>query len=230
MKHPQAKLQDETRALLRQRISDLDEGGVLELVRAGQAAGVDPIAAIAVCEEGMHLVGQRYERGEYRLSGLIMAGEIFREVLEIARPVMETRLAGESSGRVLLGTVKGDIHDIGKAILQMALRAHGFDVMDLGIDVPPQVFVARAAEWRPDAVGLSCLLTSAYESMRETVRLMKQHPDLAAHPIPVIIGGGVVNEMVREYVGADYWCNDALVGVRLCQQIVERARQRGEQG
>lgn len=217
---------DETKALLRQRIADLDEEGVLELVRAGGDAGGDPLSAIAVCEEGMRLVGERYERGEYRLSGLIMAGEIFREVLEIARPVMETQVAAQTSGKVLLGTVKGDIHDIGKAILQMALRAHGFDVLDLGIDVAPQAFVDSALEWRPDAVGLSCLLTSSYETMRETVRLLRAHPDLAAHPIPVIIGGGVVNEMVREYVGADYWCNDALAGVRLCQQIVEQSRQR----
>ena len=223
-------MQDETKALLRQRIADLDEEGVLKLVRAGRAGGVDPIAAIAVCEEGMRLVGQRYEQGEYRLSGLIMAGEIFREVLEIARPVMETQVAGGTSGKVLLGTVKGDIHDIGKAILEMALRAHGFDVLDLGIDVEPQGFVTRAVEWRPDAVGLSCLLTSSYEPMRETVRLLRQHPDSAARQIPVIIGGGVVNDMVREFVGADYWCNDALMGVRLCQQIVDRSRHpRGEQ-
>lgn len=226
MSHEKARIQDETKALLRQRIADLDEEGVLELVRARQAAGAEPIAVIAVCEEGMRLVGERYERGEYRLSGLIMAGEIFREVLELARPMMETAPAGEPSGRVLLGTVKGDIHDIGKAILQMALRAHGFEVQDLGVDVPPQVLVDRAVEWRPDVVGLSCLLTSSYDSMRETTRLLKQHPDLAAHPIPVIIGGGVVNDMVREYVGADHWCNDALGGVRLCQQLVENAKAR----
>ena len=213
-------MQDEVTAALRQGIADLDEDGVLATVRANLAAGADPAAIIAACEEGMRLVGDHYEQGEYFLSGLIMAGEIFREVLELTRPALEAALAGDVSGRVLLGTVKGDIHDIGKAILQIALRAHGFAVVDLGVDVSPEAFVAKALTWRPDIIGLSGLLTTAYEPMRETVRLLRAQPDLAAPPIPIIIGGGTLNEQVRAFAGADYWCNDALEGVRLCQRII----------
>ena len=113
-------MQAEITAALRQGIADLDEDGVLATVRANLAARADPAAIIAACEEGMRLVGEHYEQGEYFLSGLIMAGEIFREVLELTRPALEAALAGNASGRVLLGTVKGDIHDIGKAILQIA--------------------------------------------------------------------------------------------------------------
>ncbi len=219
-------MQDEIRFTLRRGIAGLDEDGVLATVRAGISAGVDPAAIIAACEEGMRLVGEQYEQGEYYLSGLIMAGEILREVLEIARPALAASLAGNASGRVLLGTVKGDIHDIGKAIVQIALRANGFAVEDLGVDVPPQAFADRAMAWRPDIIGLSGLMTTAYEPMRETVRLLRELLEFTTSPIPVIIGGGTLNEQVRVFVGADYWCNNALEGVRLCQQIIA-GRDRG---
>ena len=217
-------MQDALTAALRGGIADLDEEGVLATVRAGISAGGDPAAVIAACEEGMRLVGEQYQGGDYYLSGLIMAGEIFREVLEIVQPALEATLAGNASGRVLLGTVKGDIHDIGKAIVQIALRANGFAVEDLGVDVPPEVFVAKALVWRPDIIGLSGLLTTAYEPMRETIRLLRAQPDLAAASIPIIVGGGTLNEQVRAFVGADYWCNDALEGVRLCQHIIGSLR------
>jgi methanogenic corrinoid protein MtbC1 len=213
-------MQDEVTAALRQGIADLDEDGVLATVRANLAAGADPAAIIAACEEGMRLVGEHYEQGEYFLSGLIMAGEIFREVLDLTRPALEAALAGDASGRVLPGTVKGDIHDIGKAILQIALRANGFAVEDLGVDVSPEAFVAKTLTWRPNIIGLSGLLTTAYEPMRETVRLLRAQPNLVTPPIPIIIGGGTLNEQVRAFTGADYWCNDALEGVRLCQRIM----------
>ncbi len=215
-------MQDELTSALRQGIADLDEDGVLATVWEGVRVGSVPAALIAACEEGMRLVGEQYEEGDYYLSGLIMAGEILREVLEIVQPALEASLAGNASGRVLLGTVKGDIHDIGKAIVQIALRANGFAAEDLGGDVPPQAFVDKALAWRPDIIGLSGLLTTAYEPMRETVRLLRMQPEFAASPIPVIIGGGTLNEQVRAFVGADYWCNNALVGVRLCQQIVAK--------
>lgn len=213
-------MRDEVRARLRDAVADLDENEVLATVRACIDSGDDPGAVISACEEGMHLVGERYEQREYYLSGLIMAGEIFREVLELAQPALSASLVGQSSGKVLIGTVQGDIHDIGKAIFQIALRANGLVVEDLGVDVPPEAFVAKALAWRPDVIGLSGLLTTAYEPMRETVRLLRAQPDLVASSTPVIIGGGTLNEQVRAFVGADYWCNDALDGVRLCQYII----------
>ncbi len=215
---------DDVKAALRTGIADLDEDGVVSAVRRCLRAGDDPVEIIAACEEGMHLVGKRYEQGEYYLSGLIMAGEIFREVLEIARPALESSLAGNGAGRVLLGTVQGDIHDIGKGILQIALRAYGFTVEDLGVDVRPRAFLDKTVEWHPDIVGLSGLLTSAYDAMRETVGLLRANTQPQASSIPIIIGGGTLNEQVRGYVGADFWCNDAIKGVRLCQQLMDARR------
>ncbi len=216
-------MRDEVRTKLRDAVADLDENEVLATVRACIDAGDDPAAAIAACEEGMRLVGERYEQHEYYLSGLIMAGEIFREVLELAQPALQESLAGHSSGKVLIGTVQGDIHDIGKAIFQIALRSYGFEVEDLGVDVPPQVFARRAAEWRPDIVGLSGLLSTAYDTMRETVQLLRAQA-AGSTAVPILIGGGLVDERVRGYVGADYACSNALEGVRLCQQLMDARR------
>ena len=220
-------MREDTRTILRDGIGDLDENLVLATVQACLDAGEDPVAIIAACEEGMRLVGERYEQREYYLSGLIMAGEIFREVLEMTRPALQATLAGHSRGRVLIGTVQGDIHDIGKTIFQVALRSYGFTVEDLGVDVPPQVFAERAASWQPDIVGLSGLLSTAYDAMRETVQLLRASASAGGDPpVPVLIGGGLINEHVRSFVGADYWCSDALEGVRLCQRLMAARRGR----
>lgn len=218
-------MREEIELRLRDGIGELDEDGVLATVRACLAAGEDPAAVIATCEEGMRIVGERYEQREYYLSGLIMAGEIFREVLELTRPALQASLAGDSSGRILIGTVQGDIHDIGKTIFQIALRSYGFTVDDLGVDVSPTLFAERVAAWQPDIVGLSGLLSTGYDAMRETVRLLREQASESARPpVPVIIGGGLINEQVRGFVGADYWCGDALDGVRLCQRLMAERR------
>lgn len=205
------------RNVLKERVANLDEDGVLSLVHQALESGTDPMEIISACEEGMRQVGEKYEQGIFYLSGLIMAGEIFRQVLELTQPALQEALKGEASGRVLIGTAHGDIHDIGKTILHIALRSFGFQVEDLGVDVPPQRFVERALTWQPDVIGISGLITSSYESMRETVRLLRM---AAPNHIPVIIGGGMVNEQICRFVGADYWTNDALKGVRICEQIV----------
>ena len=144
----------------------------------------------------MRVIGERYQRQEYYLSGLILAGEIFSEVLATVQPRLERELVGEASGRVLLGTVAGDIHDIGKNLMATMLRSFGFTVHDIGIDVPPGAFVEAALEWRPDIVGLSGLITASFASMKATTALLKAEPKLAPPPF-VILGGGIVDEAVR---------------------------------
>ena len=217
-------MDEEARLALLNGVADLDETGVLVRVAAALSRGEDPVQIVTACEAGMRLVGERYERREYYLSGLIMAGEIFREVLEATQPALQGALAGTGQGKVLVGTVQGDIHDIGKSIFQVALHSYGFTVEDLGVDVAPAAFVARTLEWQPDVIGLSGLLSTAYDSMRETVRLLQAQDWSGRRPVPVLIGGGMINEQVRRYVGADYWCGDALEGVRLCQRIMDRQR------
>ena len=198
---------------------ELEERACLDRVQALLASGEDPMAIVEACESGMHQVGERYAEGEYFISGLIMAGEIFREVLALVQPSMETLRRGQARGRILLGTAQGDIHDIGKSIVSVALRSHGFTADDIGVNVAPQAFAERALELRPDIVGLSGLLTTSYDSMRETVEILKAEVSPRYRPLPVIIGGGTLSEDVRRYVGADYCVRDALAGVRICERI-----------
>jgi len=202
---------------LKEKVAALDEEGVLSLVRQLLESGTDPMEIIAACEEGMRVVGEQYERGVFYLSGLIRADESVRQVLEMTQRALQEALQEEAAGRVLIGTAHGDIHDIGKTIVHIALRSFGFQVEDLGVDVPPQRFLERALTWQPDVIGISGLITSSYESMRETVRLLRA---AAPRPIPIIIGGGMMNEQICRFVGADYWTNDALKGVRICEEII----------
>lgn len=196
-------------------VADLKDQEVLEMVRLRIAQGDDPMDIVEDCRQGLILVGKRYEERQYYLSGLLLAGEILREVMEIIQPLTEKKFSGKYLGDVVIGTVSGDIHDAGKDLLQILLDVHGFTVHDLGVDVPAEEFVAKARELKPVAVGLSCLLTSAYNSMKETIAMFRADPELAS--IPIVIGGQV-NSDVCTYVGADHWSVDAMDGVRWCQK------------
>ncbi len=212
-------------ALLVSAIADLREEEALALVRRRLETGDDPLLIIQDCKEGMRQVGAHYERSEYFLAGLIMAGEIFREVMELLHPVVALKASGGVSGRVLLGTVEGDIHDLGKNIVNMLLGCRGFAVYDLGVNVPPAVFADQVDGLQPDIVGLSGLLTSSYDAMRETVLLLRSRGLTA----PIIIGGGQISDEVCRYVGADFWATDAVAGVAICQRLAsgEAIRQAG---
>jgi methanogenic corrinoid protein MtbC1 len=201
-------------------VADLKEQEALALVWERIEQNDDPLALVENCQEGLRVVGERYERQEYYLSGLIMAGEIFREVMEILAPIIEVRFSGNETGAILLGTVQGDIHDIGKNNLSLLLTCYGFTVHDLGVDVPPQEFLLQAMQTRPDIIGLSGLLTSSYDSMRDTVQFLRATTDPKITSIPIVIGGNQLNEQVCRYVGADAWVTDAMSGVRLCQRLI----------
>jgi methanogenic corrinoid protein MtbC1 len=205
-----------TSAALVVAISDLQEETALALVRQRVAAGDDPLLIIEDCKEGMQQVGVRYERHEYYLAALIMAGEIFRQIMELLQPLVEHQVSGQASGRILLGTVEGDIHDLGKNIVNILLSCHNFVVRDLGVDVSPATFAEQVGSMQPHLVGLSGLLTSSYDAMRETITLLRAQ----GYQGPIIIGGGQLNEEVCQYVGADYWTTDAISGVELCQRLV----------
>ena len=202
------------------QVADLNEQAALSLVKERIARGDDPLTITEDCQEGLRIVGERYERQVYYLAGLIMAGEIFRQVMELLQPIIEDQITGDQSGLILIGTVRGDIHDIGKNNLNMLLNSYGFTVHDLGVDVPPVEFLHKATTLRPQVIGLSGLLTLAFDSMKETIDLIRTagEDDIAA--IPIIIGGNQLNEMICQYTGADYWVTDAMEGVRICQEII----------
>lgn len=202
-------------------IADLQEESALALVRERLDSGDDPLLIIKDCQEGLRQVGLRFERNVYFLAGLIMGGEIFRQVMELVQPVVERHVSGEASGRILLGTVEGDIHDLGKNIVNMLLRCHSFAVHDLGVDVSPTTFAEQTAQVRPHLVGLSGLLTSAYDAMRETIALLRAQ----GYEGPIVIGGGQLSEEVCQYVAADYWTTDAVAGLALCKRLVDESSQ-----
>jgi methanogenic corrinoid protein MtbC1 len=209
---------------IEQAVAALDEARTLRLVEQAKEAGHDPVELIHAVQDGLAGVGERYEQGEIYLAGLIMAGEIFRGAMEIVQPGLEVAMAGADSGRVLLGTVAGDIHDIGKNMAALAFRMRGCAVVDLGVNVPPEKFVEAALQFRPDIVGMSGLLVVAFEAMRETIDLLRQQaPGPTKTPL-LVIGGGTVNEQVAHYVGADLWSDDAMEGARQCLLALETRR------
>ncbi|MBC7252080.1 MAG: corrinoid protein [Anaerolineae bacterium] len=203
---------------LAHKLADLEEQDVLALVQQALDQGMEPSQIFDACRQGMVLVGERYESGEYFVSDLMLAAEIFKQVAAILEPVMGGA-AADTRGKVVLGTVKGDIHDIGKNLVVSMLRASGFEVHDLGVDVPPAKFVEAVKETGAKVVGLSGLLTVAFDAMKETVAAFDE---AGLRPgVKIMIGGGPVNESVQAYTGADAWGDSAQAAVNLATQWME---------
>ncbi|MFH1138956.1 MAG: cobalamin-dependent protein [Pseudomonadota bacterium] len=209
-------------ALLMELLIDLRENEALDEVRRLLREGLDPLKILYCSQEGIRRVGERYQQGRYFISGLIMAGEIQRQVVDLILPRISERIRESHSGRILVGTVRGDIHDIGKNLVCMLLRCHGFEVLDLGVDAPPEEFLAQALEFKPRVVGLSALLTTSHEAILDTVRLLKADPEIMARDVRIIIGGGFIDEKVCRLVGADHWAADAMTGVRYCRDVAAK--------
>ncbi len=170
----------------------------------------------------MREVGLLYEKQEYFIAGLIMSGEIFRQVVKMVEPLLLKQLSGESSGTIMVGTVAGDIHDLGKNMFGMLLSCHGFRVIDLGVDIPPAEFAARVFETKPDLVGLSGLITASFETMKETITLIREEFIKHDFKIPILVGGGFIDEQIHQYVVSDYWVSDAMAGVRLVEELLNK--------
>lgn len=200
---------------LKQALSDLDEEKVLKLVEAGLSAGKDPLAIIDALREGMADVGKRYEAQEYFVSDLIMAGEVFKQTMAKIGEKFQTD-GGPKRGTVVIGTVKGDIHDIGKDIVVSLLQAGNYNVINVGVDVPPEKFVEAVKKNNAQVVGLSGLLTISFDAMKETINALRA----AKLNVKVMVGGGSLTEQVREYVGADAMGSDAQAAVNLCDQWI----------
>lgn len=207
-------------------IAELDEKAVNEIVMKRINLRDDPLNIIEDCQQGMRLVGKKYENGQYYIAGLIMAGEIFRQVVSLLQPMIIQHVSGLSTGTVLLGTVQNDIHDLGKNIVYMLLKCNGFHVCDLGVDVSPGTFIEKINTLHPDVVGLSCLLTASYDKMRETVALIKNETKNWQKPPFIVIGGNQINAQISNMVGTKYWTNDAIKGVKLIKNLLEKKSER----
>ena len=201
-------------------IVGMDQPGSLSAIRERLAAGEDPHELMDECRAGMEQVGRMYESGEYFVSALIMAGEIFRQAADILLPQMTVTEPAQDARKAVIATVKGDIHDIGKNIVVTLLEARGFTVVDLGVDADPELVADAVVAERPDVLGLSCLLTTGFEAMRETVGLVRERTGDWERRFPVVIGGTAIDQHAAEYAGADGWCTDAAEGIAVLLSLL----------
>jgi len=199
---------------------NMREQEALDLAGKMLDAGEDPLKVLEFCRRALEIVGQRFEAGDYFLPELIMSGEMLKKISQIAKPFIkqESSQKTDAIGKVVIGSVKGDIHDIGKDIVVFMLDINGFAVHDLGVDVPAEKFVEAIQKIQPAVVGMSALLTTAFESMQNTVDVIKDAG--LRDQVKIMIGGGAVDDKVREYSGADAYGPDAVAAVNLCKKWV----------
>jgi Predicted cobalamin binding protein len=199
-------------------LSDMKEDDAFALAKKMLLEeGANPIRVLELCREAMDIVGKRFEKGEYFLPELVLAGEMLENIGAIAKPLIKQAPGEEPKklAKVLIGTVHGDLHDIGKNIVTFMLDINGFEVKDIGIDVPVKNFIDAINEFRPDVVGLSGFLTLAFDSMKETIAAIQDAG--LRDKLKIMIGGGQVDEAVRNYTGADAFGTNAIDAVSLCK-------------
>ena len=213
------KPMDEEEKQLVEWLAEMNEDDALGLAkRMLLEDGKDPMRVLELCRASMDIVGKRFEEGEYFLPELVLAGEMLETIGAIAKPLIKS-IPGEakkSAGKVLIGTVHGDLHDIGKNIVSFMLDINGFEVKDVGIDVSSRSFIEAINEFQPDVVGLSGFLTLAFDSMKETIEAFEGAG--MRDQFKVMIGGGQIDETVRAYTGADAFGVNAVEAVNLCKQ------------
>ncbi|HNS77389.1 MAG TPA: cobalamin-dependent protein [Syntrophorhabdus sp.] len=199
-------------------MADLQEEETLAMVNTMIKEGVNPMDILSDARSAMEIVGNRFETSEYFIPDLMMAGEIMKGISDIVKPLLQSDDASAKKGKVLIGTVAGDIHDIGKDIVTFMLDVSGYDVLDIGIDVPVQTFVDKIREFQPSVVGLSGFLTLAFDSMKKTVEAIEKAG--LRDNLKIMIGGGQMDDEVRKYVRADAYGKDAVAAVNLCKQWI----------
>jgi len=201
-------------------IADLKEEEALRLAEEMLKQGVDPNLVLDAGREGVKLIGERYEKQEYFLPELIMSGELLKAIGDLVKP----HLAGAEKssaplGKVVIGTVAGDIHDIGKDVVSFMLDIANFEVHDLGVDVPAEAFVEKIREVQPEIVGLSGFLTMAYDQMKVTVEAIKAAG--LRDQVKIMIGGAPMDNAAAQYIGADAYGKDATEAVNLAKGWIE---------
>jgi methanogenic corrinoid protein MtbC1 len=199
-------------------VAELKEDEAIQMVKDMVAKGEDANMIFDSARKGMEVVGKRFADGEYFLPELIYSGEIFKSISEIVKPIMTAQSGGEKLGKVIVGTVAGDIHDIGKDIVVFMLDISGFEVYDLGVDVPVQTFIDKIKETNASIVALSGFLTLAFDAMKDTCDAI-----VAAglrDKVKIMIGGGQIDEEIKKYAGADAYGRDAMTAVALAKEWI----------
>jgi len=201
-------------------IVELNEDSVKELLKKRLESNEDPLKIMDDVKGAMRIIGEKFSNKEYFLPELIMSGEILRDIFEVLGPKLkESQITEEKKGRVLLGTVAGDIHDIGKDVVRFMLDANGFEVLDLGIDVPAEKFIESIKEFKPQVVALSGFLTLAFDSMKEIIKKFEEAG--LRDSVKIMIGGGTIDKDIVEYVSADAYGESAVEAVALASKWTE---------
>jgi len=214
------RCEDDLLEKIKEAIVNLDVDNIQKLCKEAVDAGIPAYKVVTDgMAKGMDIVGQKYEANEYFLAELIMAGETMKEGMEVLEPYLKV---GEMKrlGKIVIGTVRGDLHDIGKNIAATLLRSAGFDVIDLGVDVSPEQFVEAVRRNSPDVVAMSALLTTTMTEMENTIKALKEAG--LRDKVKIIIGGAPITPEYAEKIGADAAAKDAVDGVNICKSWVSK--------
>ncbi|UCH70388.1 MAG: cobalamin-dependent protein [Candidatus Bathyarchaeota archaeon] len=205
---------------LAEAMGKLDKKSVIEIVRQELNSGKDPLEIIEELRKGMEIVGEGFEKLERFLMDLIWASEIFKDAAALIMPKIKEKMKNVPvKGKVVIGTVKGDIHDIGKNLVMALLECAGFKVLDLGVDIAPEVFVEKIKAYKPQIVGMSGLLTASIDVMQETIQAIEKEG--LRKGLKIIVGGGVVGDKwTKGKVNADATVTSAVEGVKLAEEYV----------
>ena len=198
-------------------LTDFEEDTLMEEVKKRLDGGDDALRLVRELQDGMEMTGKRFDAGEYFLSDLMMSAALFSKAMEVVEP----KLAGtsrENIGKIVIGTPKGDIHEIGKNIFTVMAKGMGFEIHDLGVNVPVERFVEAVEKEKPQILGFSALLTTAFESMKQVVEQLTEKG--LRNDLKIIVGGGVTTDTVRDYLGADGQATDVMDGLNQCKAFV----------
>ncbi|MGC7870576.1 cobalamin B12-binding domain-containing protein [Desulfosporosinus sp. SYSU MS00001] len=199
-------------------MANLDEEKTLRLVNERIQAGCSAVDIIESCRRGVEIVGEKYSDSDYFLSDLIMSEEILKEVMRILEPHIPVKGSNKGLQPIIMGTIEGDIHDLGKNIIIYLLRSSGYEVSDLGVDVTPERFVQAVSETKAVILGISVLLSFCVGSIKKVVDLLIDAG--LRDQVKVVVGGYPVNQQVKEYTGADFYANDVTEALKIYRNIL----------
>jgi methanogenic corrinoid protein MtbC1 len=202
--------------------AELKRDEILETIKARIDQGEDPLKIMDDARLAMNTVGNQFQEGTLFLAEMMLAAEIFKEVVVILKPHLDKTRPAKPIGKIVLATPKGDIHDLGKNILATLLECHGFEVHDLGVDVESSLIIGKVAEVKPDFVGFSALITTSFASMKQATTLLENKG--MRNTFKLMVGGGVTTPMLKDHIGADFQTTDAMEGVAYCLKIIEQQK------
>ncbi len=199
-------------------ILELKQDEAIEAVKERAEAGENLLQLLDECRKGMVTVGERYQKGEYFLAQMMLSAEVFKSAAATLEPYLARVRPAEPLGRVLLATLRGDIHDLGKNLFGILLKARGFNVIDMGVDVDPAFVIQKVKEESPDFVGFSALISSTFEAMSKASEMFAEEG--IRDQFKLMVGGGVTTPDFKDYIGADFQTRDAAEGVAYCIQAI----------